>query len=138
VLNFSPEKILIVMVVALVVLGPHRLPGAAKSLGKVIGQLRQMSGHLQNEVNSALGEPREALMGTVSDLGLNDLRQSIRGLNPLNAPAPAPAATPIPEGSPSAGLPGGDALGAPLGSGELAAPLGRGDLPPAPDDPSLN
>jgi sec-independent protein translocase protein TatB len=133
VLNFSPEKILIVMIFALVVLGPNRLPGAARSVGKVIGQLRQMTGNLQNEVTSALGEPKETLNSTVTDLGLNDLRQTIRGLNPLNPVAPSQSRTANTANpsvaQPNAAVPSGGALG---------APVGQADLPPAPDDPSLN
>jgi sec-independent protein translocase protein TatB len=133
VLNFSPEKILIVMVFALVVLGPDRLPGAAKSVGKVIGQLRQLTGNLQNEVTSAIGEPKDALSSTVADLGLNDLRQTIRGLNPLNPVAPASNRT-ANTSNPSVA----QSNAAVPSAGALGAPVGQADFPPAPDDPSLN
>jgi Tat protein translocase TatB subunit len=136
VLNFSPEKILLLMVIALVVLGPNRLPGVARSMGKAIGQLRQMSGSIQNEVSSALAEPKDALMGSVGDLGLNDLRQSIRGLNPLNPPATGPRSSSVASGTTTSGVPTAGALGGPVGA--APSPMARGDLPPAPDDPSLN
>jgi sec-independent protein translocase protein TatB len=132
VLNFSPEKILLLLVIALVVMGPQHLPHAAKSLGKMIGQLRQMTGSLQNEVTSALAEPKEALMGSVGDLGLNDLRQSVRSLNPLS---PLPPGSSSPSPAPDGPAPASSSTPA---GGALGAPVGRGDLPPAPDDPSLN
>lgn len=60
-LNFSPEKLLLVGMIALVVLGPNRLPKAARSLGRLVSQLRQMSSTFQDEVRGALSEPGEAL-----------------------------------------------------------------------------
>jgi sec-independent protein translocase protein TatB len=128
VLNFSPEKVLLLMVIALVVLGPNRLPGAAKSVGRMIGQLRQMTGGLQSEVASALAEPKDALMSTVKDLGLHELRDSVRSMNPL-APITSPSAPSTTTGPTAIS----GAVGAPS-----ASPTGGGDLPPPPDDPSLN
>ncbi len=133
-LNFSPEKVLLLMVIALVVLGPNRLPAAAKSLGKMIGQLRQMTGNLQNEVSSALAEPKDALMGSVSDLGLGELRDSVRALNPL-APLSTGAGRTSSPAAPVGGAAISGAVGAPSPS---PSPPATADLPPAPDDPSLN
>lgn len=133
-LNFSPEKVLLLMVIALVVLGPNRLPAAAKSLGKMIGQLRQMTGNLQNEVSSALAEPKNAIMGSVNDLGLGELRDSVRNLNPLNSLNPLnPPPNRTPAGSAATPSAIGGAVGAPPPLSSVS-----GDLPPAPDDPSLN
>jgi sec-independent protein translocase protein TatB len=133
VLNFSPEKVVLLMVIALVVLGPHRLPAAAKSLGKMIGQLRQMSGSLQSE----LAEPKKALMGTINDFGLNELRDSVRGLNPLSGPLPPRPSAPVPN-TPNPGAADPGAPGA-AGAAFVSPPSnGSVDLPPAPDDPSLN
>lgn len=46
-----------VLVVALIVLGPNRLPDAARSVGKAINELRKMTSGLQNEVKDAFAEP---------------------------------------------------------------------------------
>lgn len=147
-LNFSPEKIVFLLVVALVVLGPQRLPGAARSMGKLLGNLRQLTGNLQNEMNTALAEPREVLRGTVNEMGLDDLRQTVQslhprnalnplvGLNPLAAPAtpPGPSTTAAPAETP--GQPAATETG-PVLAGPLGAAPGS-DLPPSPDDPALN
>ena len=52
-----------VLVVALLVLGPERLPGAARSVGRAIAQLRQMSTGVQSEFREAFDadELREGL-----------------------------------------------------------------------------
>lgn len=49
-----------VVVVALVVLGPEKLPGAARQIGQVIRQLRRISTGFQQELQNALDEPIEA------------------------------------------------------------------------------
>jgi len=101
---------MIIAVIALVVLGPNRLPKAARTAGRMVAELRKMSGTFHDEVRNALAEPRDALSNAVGDLGLQDLRQSVRG---ALTGAPAPAKTP-------------------------PAAVPRSSVPTVPDDPSLN
>jgi sec-independent protein translocase protein TatB len=42
--------------VALLVLGPERLPGAVRTVGRVVGELRRISGGFQNELRNAFEE----------------------------------------------------------------------------------
>ena len=49
-----------IAVVALVVLGPDKLPGAARQIGNVIRQFRKISTGFQQELQNALDEPIEA------------------------------------------------------------------------------
>jgi TatA/E family protein of Tat protein translocase len=51
-------EILVVLVVALVVLGPNRLPDAARSVGRAIGELRRYSSGFQKDVREAFAEPQ--------------------------------------------------------------------------------
>lgn len=44
------SEILLIMLVALVVLGPKKLPDAAKSLGKTVRELRNAISGLENEI----------------------------------------------------------------------------------------
>lgn len=44
------------MVIALIVLGPQRLPDAARQVGKVMGDLRRFSSGFQNEMKTAFTE----------------------------------------------------------------------------------
>jgi sec-independent protein translocase protein TatB len=115
-LNFSPEKLFLVGVIALVVLGPQRLPQAARTLGRFVAELRRISSGFQEEVRGALAEPVDAFHATVGDLRPPDVRRSVRDAitNTLTPPAQAP----VPSKDPSGRDPSG--------------------LPPAPDDPSLN
>ena len=120
-LNFSPEKLLLVGFIALIVLGPHRLPEAARSLGRMMAQLRRMSASFQDEVRDALAEPTEAFRSAAEDFRVPSVRQTARDTF-TSVFAPPASATPPPAG-PSAG---------PVTS------VGNGSGPPAPDDPSLN
>lgn len=55
--NLGPEKILILLAIALVILGPDKLPEAARKAGEVLGRIRNVSGGFQNEVRQAFDEP---------------------------------------------------------------------------------
>ena len=47
-----------VLIVALLVLGPTKLPDAARSLGRAIGEVRRYTNGFQNEMRDAFSEPR--------------------------------------------------------------------------------
>lgn len=120
-LNFSPEKLFLVGVIALIVLGPNRLPQAARSLGRLMAQVRRMSASFQEEVKDALSEPTDAVTSAVKEFRVPDVRRSVREAvaSTFSPVETAPTAAPSPANG-SLQLPGGD----------LA--------PVAPDDPSLN
>ena len=52
--NIGGGEILVILLVALIVLGPQRLPDAARQVGKVLGDLRRMSSSFQQELRSAI------------------------------------------------------------------------------------
>jgi len=51
--NLGPMELLVIVVIALVVLGPQRLPDAMKQVGKGLGEAKRWSTQLTNEVQSA-------------------------------------------------------------------------------------
>lgn len=123
--NLSPEKILVLGIFALVVLGPNRLPQAARTLGRLLGQVRRVSGSFQDEVRGALAEPHDVLNKAVGDLGLPDIRSSVRK-------TVTEVVSPFSDNRPPSSA---DGSGGPRPTGS-AAPA---DRPTAvPDDPSLN
>ena len=124
-LDLSPEKLLMLAVVALVVLGPERLPAAARTLGRFLGQLRSMSSSFQSEVREALHDPNDALAGALnefrpSDFRPGEVRRSVRK-------AVVDVFTPPAEGAP--GTPPSN------GSGPARPPASSR---PVPDDPTFN
>ena len=61
--NVTGGELVIVLLAALVVLGPERLPEAARTVGKLMAQLRDVSQGFQKELKSALDEVGEPLQG---------------------------------------------------------------------------
>ena len=57
--SLGPAEILVILVVALIVLGPNKLPDAARQVGKTIAEVRRWSQGLQDELRSAI-DPEQA------------------------------------------------------------------------------
>lgn len=55
--SIGPAEIFVVLIVALIVLGPNRLPDAARSVGKAMAELRRVTSGVQAEVRDAFSEP---------------------------------------------------------------------------------
>ena len=55
--NLGLTEIMVVLIVALIVLGPNRLPGAARQLGKALQEFRRVSNDFQTEVRDAFSDP---------------------------------------------------------------------------------
>jgi Tat protein translocase TatB subunit len=54
--NIGGPEIIIVLIVALLVLGPNRLPQAARSMGRAMAEFRKVTGGLQAEVRDAMSQ----------------------------------------------------------------------------------
>ena len=55
--NVGGAELLIILIVALLVLGPTKLPEAARQMGKAMSEFRRMSSGFQAELRDALNEP---------------------------------------------------------------------------------
>jgi len=145
--NFSPEKLLLVGIIALVVLGPNRLPQAARTAGRLLAEFRRMSANLQTEVTQALAEPRDAMQQSVGEFGLANVRSQLR--NTITEAVIGPGLVSS-DGYAGGAIDAANALrndnGAPIvdpsepagvGAQFHAAPASDG-LPLIPDDPSFN
>lgn len=53
-LNLGGMEILVILVVALLVLGPEKLPSVMRSVGKAVGELRRASTEFQRTMNAEL------------------------------------------------------------------------------------
>jgi Tat protein translocase TatB subunit len=62
--NVGGAEFLVIALVALIVLGPQRLPEAARQVGKAMGELRRMSSGFQNELKGALEDAERAAKAT--------------------------------------------------------------------------
>ncbi|MEI2637940.1 MAG: twin-arginine translocase TatA/TatE family subunit [Microthrixaceae bacterium] len=64
--NITPGEFLMIAMLALIVLGPERLPDMARNLGKMIHKLRTLTAGLQDTVSSISDDPS---MKPLKDLG---------------------------------------------------------------------
>lgn len=60
-LNIGPGEVLVILVIALVVLGPSRLPATARTMGRVLAKTRHIVRRFQEEMQAAADAPLEAL-----------------------------------------------------------------------------
>ena len=119
-------KFLVVLAVALIVLGPEKLPGAARTAGRLIAEFRRITSGLQDDV-------REAFEGSDLASPVREWRattDSWRGVASglVAPPAPSGGAPPSPGATPQ--------LVGPAGPASYGAPPGELGVPPG--DPSLN
>jgi sec-independent protein translocase protein TatB len=54
VFSLGGGEILVILLVALIVLGPDKLPETARKIGNVMGEIRRMSAGFQEEMRSAI------------------------------------------------------------------------------------
>ena len=56
-LNVGTPEMLVILVVALLVLGPNKLPEVARQVGKAMGEIRRLGAGFQAEMRDAMQEP---------------------------------------------------------------------------------
>jgi sec-independent protein translocase protein TatB len=93
VFNLSGSELVFLLLLALIILGPEKLPEAVRKFGKTYGEVKKMSSGFQNELRSALDEPMREMRETA-----DALRKSV-DLDPT--PEPTPTATPEPAPAPA-------------------------------------
>ena len=54
VLNLGGGEILVILMIALLVLGPSRLPGAGRQIGRALAEFRRMSSGVQDDLREAM------------------------------------------------------------------------------------
>ena len=62
--NLSGSEIVFLLLIALIVLGPEKLPEAVRKFGKVYAEAKKMSTGFQSELKSALDEPMREMRET--------------------------------------------------------------------------
>jgi sec-independent protein translocase protein TatA len=56
-LNIGPLELMVILVIALLVVGPRRLPEVGRSIGRGIREFRKAQDEVQKTIQSALNEP---------------------------------------------------------------------------------
>lgn len=68
VFNLSGSEIVFLLLAGLVVLGPERLPGVIRTVGRVYGEVRRMAQGLEREIKDTFAEPVSDLKQTAQDI----------------------------------------------------------------------
>jgi sec-independent protein translocase protein TatA len=56
-MNLGAPEILVILVVALLVFGPHKLPEIGRQVGGAMRELRKVQDSVKSEIQSAMAEP---------------------------------------------------------------------------------
>jgi Tat protein translocase TatB subunit len=124
--SLGPAEILVILLVALIVLGPNKLPGAARQVGKTLGEVRRWSQTFQEEIQGVINPetaPAYPSPPAPEPTPVPTLPAETPPPPPAPPPAPAPAAPPA--SGPAAPRP--VATHIPMLPGQTAPPA-----PPAP------
>ncbi|MCL7462777.1 Sec-independent protein translocase protein TatB [Pseudomonas sp. NW5] len=133
------SELLLVALVALLVLGPERLPGAARTAGLWIGRIRRSFAAIRSEVEREIGadEIRRQLHNE-NILALERQQQATQASNPPATPSAAPPGTAMPDGAQAEAVPPGSMPPSPASPGPSAtgaASHAVADQPVAPSEP---
>ena len=102
-LNVGPLELLVVLAVALVVVGPERLPELARSVGRVLRQFRDVQDEVRDMVSSGVDDDMrqaasELRQATGSIKRATDVKGAVRrakrSIREETAAAPKPRTTP--------------------------------------------
>lgn len=95
--NLGAGEVLVIMLLALIVLGPQRLPDAARQIGKFMGEIRRMSSGFQQELKTAFDDESEA---KARARGAAATRTDERPTRPETAEPTEPTEPPTPPAGP--------------------------------------
>ncbi|MGH9085348.1 MAG: Sec-independent protein translocase protein TatB [Acidimicrobiales bacterium] len=133
--NIGGGELIVIALIALIVLGPQRLPDAARQVGKTLGELRRISSGFQRELRDAFDDtdvgdttakgalgpaptPNGSVAKAVSDVSAD--RPTRRAPLQASPPSAAPKAKAKAKANGTAAKPGA-ARRAPLRAGDVSA-----------------
>jgi sec-independent protein translocase protein TatB len=104
VFNLSGSELVFLVIIALVVLGPDKLPEAMRKAGKAYADFKKMTSGFQNEMKSVLDEPMRELRETAElakksamfDMNIADTKPNSASMA-AQTPKPTPPVTTPPE-----------------------------------------
>lgn len=79
--NLQGGELLIILVLALVVLGPEKLPEAMRRIGRAYAELRRMGTGFTQEFRSAIDEPMRDIRRTVEET-TTTIDEAVRSTDP--------------------------------------------------------
>ncbi len=141
-LDLSPVKILLVLIVAMILLGPDKLPQVARQLGAGWSRLRELRERMDGEIRQNIPDlpsTAEIVHFARSPVALLEQLAHMPSESP-EEPVEDPGASQVPAGASWPEDPSGDLAGQPQGADrvESAVHVPAAAEPSEPDDPSMN
>ncbi len=105
--NLGAAEILVILVVALIVLGPKRLPEAGRQVGKALAEMRRWSRGIQTEIKDAFDVVEEPPMVSTEQVTAEAARVEASRPEAAAAPSssetspPAPTEPAVPSSAPT-------------------------------------
>jgi Tat protein translocase TatB subunit len=97
-MSLGPEKIILILVVALIVFGPHRLPEIARQVGAAMRELRRMQDTVRDELEHVLHPDYSPGTATTASTETASIEEADHAALP---PGSVPTESPDPAGEPS-------------------------------------
>ena len=81
------QEVVIIMVVAVVIFGPDKIPEIARGLGTAVRKLKEASEDIKQEIMNPVQEvdPTKEIQNSIKELNpLNDVKDSFQKINPMD------------------------------------------------------
>jgi sec-independent protein translocase protein TatB len=98
--NIGMPELLVILGVALIVLGPKRLPDVARTIGKAMAEFRKATSGITDEIENARAMLEEEARKASATATSNRITAAA-GIEPKSSPG----SSPDPENPPSPGIP---------------------------------
>lgn len=113
--DIAPTELLLIVVVAILVIGPKDMPIALRTAGRWIGKMRRVSGHFRSGLETMIREAEmEEMEKKWREQNEKIMRQNPADLPREMEPTGALPPPPVPEADPAAAA-SAEARGAPTG-----------------------
>ena len=146
--DIGAQEVLLIVVVAILVIGPKDMPAALRQAGRWIGKMRRMSGHLRTGLDAMVREAEmeemekkwkaqnEKIMRQYPDGGPQEMEPT--GAYPPPAPKGDPGSNPSPDGTDASAESAAARIEPPVSSPAATPsdkPSAPTEAPPAPTAP---
>jgi sec-independent protein translocase protein TatA len=99
--SLGPAEILVILVVALIVLGPKRLPEAGRQVGKAIAEVRRWTAEVTTEIKTAVDIEVPATSTVVKPVVVPDTTTAVETRPEVAAPSAVVAPAAVAEAGPA-------------------------------------
>lgn len=81
--SLGPAEILVILVVALLVFGPNKMPDMARQAGRAFREFRRVQHHLRSEISGAMSDLDVGAMGNPASTSAPEASDMMGGGDPV-------------------------------------------------------